>query len=114
MITECPITSSEGDASDPDCTGVDATIIDFGLSRLDSHGGRVICTEIPEEVFDGVGDQWDVYRAEQDEVKGDWEAYHPITNVMVSLQSLRFFRRLLIHTVVTIYHTLPPSFEGSA
>lgn len=39
-----------------------ATIIDFGLSRL-SIDEEVRWTPLPEEVYDGVGAQWDVYRA---------------------------------------------------
>lgn len=50
----------------------------------------MIWSEIPEEVYDGVGDQWDVYRAVRDVVDGDWDNYHPITNVMVSQSSFRF------------------------
>lgn len=45
-----------------------ATIIDFGLSRLTLDGG-VKWTPLPEEVYDGVGAQWDVYRAMRDAIE---------------------------------------------
>lgn len=49
-------------------SGVTATIIDFGLSRL-TLDGEVRWTPLPEEVYDGVGAQWDVYRAMRDVIE---------------------------------------------
>jgi hypothetical protein len=49
--------------------GYKATMVDFGLSRVDHpiSGDRdPYFTPIPEDVFSGVGDQWDVYRAIRD------------------------------------------------
>jgi hypothetical protein len=63
--------------------GVQTTIIDFGLSRLDL-GAKQIHAALPEDVYEGVGAQWNVYRGIRDLVKGDWKGYHPETNVMVS------------------------------
>ena len=60
---------------------VRVTIIDFGLSRLDMD--KSVWTPIPQEVYEGVGAQWDMYREMRDRVDGDWEAFHPITNVLV-------------------------------
>lgn len=60
-----------------------ATIIDFGLSRLYSDHHRVVFASLPDEAYEGVGEQWDVYRAIREEMQEDWEGYHPITNVMV-------------------------------
>ncbi len=39
---------------------------------------------LPEEVYEGVGAQWDVYRQMRDRVGRNWEGSHPVTNVMVS------------------------------
>lgn len=42
-------------------------------------------TPPPPEVFEGVGDQWDVYRAMRDRIGGDganWTVYNPITNAL--------------------------------
>lgn len=49
-------------------SGVTATIIDFGLSRL-TLDGEVRWTPLPGEVYDGVGAQWDVYRAMRDVIE---------------------------------------------
>jgi hypothetical protein len=67
-------------------TGVKVTIIDFGLSRL-SLPGKTSSTwsELPAEVYEGRGDQWDVYRSMRDEIAGDWAGFHPETNVLVRL-----------------------------
>jgi serine/threonine-protein kinase haspin len=62
---------------------VQTTIIDFGLSRLNAKDGRVMHSEMHEEIFAGVGDQWDVYRSMREIAKDDWETYHPVTNVLV-------------------------------
>ncbi|KAJ3505662.1 hypothetical protein NLJ89_g7304 [Agrocybe chaxingu] len=67
--------------------GVQATIIDLGLSRMDagdgSDGARVHWTPFDEEVFMGEGDyQFDVYRMMRGLTGGDWESFHPVTNVL--------------------------------
>lgn len=62
--------------------GVEATIIDLGLARMNGGEGTQ-WTPFDPEVFEGEGDyQFDVYRL----MKGGLgEAYKPVTNVMVSL-----------------------------
>ncbi|CAA7260064.1 unnamed protein product [Cyclocybe aegerita] len=67
--------------------GVQTTIIDLGLSRMDagdgSDGARVHWTPFDEEVFMGEGDyQFDVYRMMRGLTGGDWESFHPVTNVL--------------------------------
>ncbi|KAJ3544689.1 hypothetical protein NMY22_g2690 [Coprinellus aureogranulatus] len=67
--------------------GVQATIIDLGLSRMDAGDGadgrRVQWTPLDEEIFTGEGDyQFDVYRMMRELIGGEWEDYHPMTNVM--------------------------------
>jgi serine/threonine-protein kinase haspin len=89
--------------------GVQATIIDLGLSRMDAGDGDdgedVQWTPFDDEVFMGkgmmtlpyssilpslsaysfhAGDyQFEVYRMMKAHTGGNWEAYHPLTNVMV-------------------------------
>jgi hypothetical protein len=81
--------------------GYKATMVDFGLSRVDHpiSGDRdPYFTPIPEDVFSGVGDQWDVYRAIRDlvdnESGGDWAGHLPRTNLMW----LRHLARVLLHS----------------
>ncbi|KAF9029773.1 hypothetical protein BJ165DRAFT_1520302 [Panaeolus papilionaceus] len=71
--------------------GVEATVIDLGLSRMDAgdgHGGDPVhWTPIDQEVFEGEGDyQFDIYRMMRDMTNNDWEGFHPITNVLVRLK----------------------------
>lgn len=63
--------------------GVEATIIDLGLARM--NGGKgTHWTPFDAEIFEGEGDyQFDVYRMMKD---GVGEAYRPVTNVMVSIE----------------------------
>lgn len=85
LIDFCPSDEKCADPVDPSSTGVKATIIDFGLSRLLADGkSRIVSTAIPDEVLEGEGEQWDVYRAISKKVGEDWEGYHPITNLLVS------------------------------
>ncbi|KAK8858853.1 hypothetical protein IAR55_003083 [Kwoniella newhampshirensis] len=66
-------------------TGVEATIIDFGLSRLNMESDSSSCatwTPVPEEVYEGKGAQWDLYRAMRGHLDDDWEKFHPFTNVL--------------------------------
>lgn len=45
-----------------------------------------VWSQIPEEVYEGKGAQWDLYRAMRSRIGDDWDGFHAITNVMVSLQ----------------------------
>ncbi|KJA29834.1 hypothetical protein HYPSUDRAFT_60680 [Hypholoma sublateritium FD-334 SS-4] len=67
--------------------GVQATVIDLGLSRMDagdgSDGLEVHWTPFDDEVFMGEGDyQFDVYRMMKYLTKGLWEEFHPTTNIL--------------------------------
>nr|XP_019000175.1 HASPIN protein kinase [Kwoniella mangroviensis CBS 8507]OCF63636.1 HASPIN protein kinase [Kwoniella mangroviensis CBS 8507] len=74
----------------PSASGVQTTIIDFGLSRLTipvSDHSDSVWTEIPKEVYEGKGAQWDSYRLMRDKVESEkgmegWKGFNPITNVM--------------------------------
>lgn len=72
---------------DPD-HGVLVTVIDLGLSRMNSHDGydaNVHWTPFDEEVFEGEGDyQFDVYRMMRAHNRDQWAEFRPLTNVMVS------------------------------
>lgn len=65
------------------------TLIDLGLSRMNTHTHQAWFTELEPEIFEGEGDyQFDVYRMMKAHCfsgtdKPDWEAYKPLTNVMV-------------------------------
>jgi len=66
-------------------SGVIATIIDLGLSRMDASPTEVHWTPFEPEVFESEGDyQFDVYRMMKDHNSGSWKEYRPLTNVMVS------------------------------
>ncbi|KAK0468491.1 uncharacterized protein EV420DRAFT_1758640 [Desarmillaria tabescens] len=72
---------------DDKCHGVQVTLIDLGLSRMDAGdgcGGEMIhWTPFDEEIFQGEGDyQFDVYRMMRDQNNGKWEPFLPLTNVM--------------------------------
>ncbi|KAJ9101743.1 hypothetical protein QFC21_003082 [Naganishia friedmannii] len=62
------------------------TIIDFGLSRARVPGREdPIWSAIPDDVFDGQGEQWDVYRAMRSHIEalgGEWDQFYPTTNIM--------------------------------
>ncbi|KZT29256.1 hypothetical protein NEOLEDRAFT_1084994 [Neolentinus lepideus HHB14362 ss-1] len=66
--------------------GVAVTIIDLGLSRMDSSDGQgtqTHWTPFEEEVFEGKGDyQFDIYRMMREHIGKSWTAFHPLTNVM--------------------------------
>lgn len=63
--------------------GVEATIIDLGLARMNGGEGTQ-WTPFDAEIFEGEGDyQFDVYRMMKGRIG---EAYRPVTNVMVSLK----------------------------
>jgi hypothetical protein len=93
------LSADSADASDPTFIGLKATIVDFGLSRVDHpESDEPYFTPIPEDVFEGVGDQWDVYRGVRDLVdasaQGDWAAHLPRTNLMW----LRHLARVLLYS----------------
>ncbi len=71
---------------DHDVHGVKATVIDLGLSRMETGEADGLHFTVPdEEVFEGEGDyQFDVYRMMKSHNGGSWRAYRPLTNVMVS------------------------------
>ena len=91
---------------DDDVHGVQATIIDLGLARMDSHerdNSAVHWTTFEPEVFEGegilfthdnnaaythwypLGDyQFDIYRLMRAHNGDSWKEYRPLTNVMVS------------------------------
>lgn len=65
--------------------GVQSTIIDLGLSRIDQGHGNSFWTPFTEEIFKGEGDyQYDIYRMMRKHNKDEWESFRPLTNVMVS------------------------------
>ncbi|PIL37335.1 hypothetical protein GSI_01028 [Ganoderma sinense ZZ0214-1] len=70
---------------DPD-HGVLVTVIDLGLSRMDSHdrhAAHVHWTPFDEEIFEGEGDyQFDVYRMMRTHNSDRWDDFRPLTNVM--------------------------------
>ncbi|KAI0033754.1 hypothetical protein K488DRAFT_23698, partial [Vararia minispora EC-137] len=73
--------------------GIETTIIDLGLARMDGGDPSigVHWTPFDEEVFEGDGDyQYDVYRLMRDHHGNDWKGFRPLTNVMVSV-ALRCF-----------------------
>ncbi|OCF39703.1 HASPIN protein kinase [Kwoniella heveanensis CBS 569] len=84
--SESDVASS--DYLNPLVSGVHTTVIDFGLSRLSgvtaASQSEPLWSELPAEVYEGKGAQWDVYRSMRDRVErdGEWPGFHPITNVM--------------------------------
>ncbi|KAH8118464.1 hypothetical protein DFH11DRAFT_1503102 [Phellopilus nigrolimitatus] len=63
--------------------GVQSTIIDLGLSRIDSGHKDPYWTPFTEENFEGEGDyQYDVYRMMRKHNKDEWQSFMPLTNVM--------------------------------
>lgn len=67
-----------------DGAGVNATIIDFGLSRMQiGRGNAPLWAPIEDEILLGTGDyQFDIYRMMHSHTAGKWEAFHPLTNIM--------------------------------
>ncbi|OCB87488.1 hypothetical protein A7U60_g5393 [Sanghuangporus baumii] len=63
--------------------GVQSTIIDLGLSRMDHGHGDSFWTPLDEEIFEGKGDyQYDIYRMMRKHIREDWSSFSPFTNVM--------------------------------
>ncbi|BEJ14016.1 hypothetical protein CspHIS471_0311900 [Cutaneotrichosporon sp. HIS471] len=88
------------DYLDTRSTGVGVTVIDFGLSRLNMPDQGAVYSALPEEVYEGVGNQWDVYREQRDAVEGAgaWESFHPSTNVLW----LHYLVGHLLHSTPTL------------
>lgn len=64
--------------------GVQCTIIDLGLARIDHRNGDACWTPFEDEIFDGEGDyQYEVYRMMRKHNKDNWRTFQPLTNVMV-------------------------------
>ncbi|PIK37306.1 putative serine/threonine-protein kinase haspin [Apostichopus japonicus] len=74
----------EGDVFDVSSFRVEASIIDFTLSRLSKDGCTVFCDVANDEtLFIGKGDyQFDIYRKMKKENKNDWESFNPHSNVL--------------------------------
>lgn len=67
----------------PAQAGVRATLIDYTLSRIDAHGETLAYAFDDPALFEGRGDaQYDVYRDMQRLTAGDWQRFHPVTNVL--------------------------------
>nr|XP_033794705.1 serine/threonine-protein kinase haspin [Geotrypetes seraphini] len=64
--------------------GVQASIIDYTLSRLEKDGLIVFCDIADDEtLFQGQGDyQFDVYRSMRQENANSWSEYNPHSNVL--------------------------------
>jgi hypothetical protein len=116
-----PLRRSAGDdwpgRLEPARTGVKACIIDYTLSSANSATGDRRwfggCDE--EELFEGSGDiQFDVYRMMRTATKGDWEGFHPVTNLMVSGLLLDRRRRLTKRTVATLPSQETASRQGTS
>ena len=76
-------------------SGVIATIIDLGLSRMDASPTEVHWTPFEPEVFEGEGDhQFDIYRMMRDHNGDSWKEYKPLTNVMVHIPLLPAWNRI--------------------
>ena len=41
-------------------------------------------SDIPPDLYEGVGDQWDVYRLMRDHTDDEWTEFYPSTNIIVS------------------------------
>ncbi|KAG8792200.1 hypothetical protein FRC12_006837 [Ceratobasidium sp. 428] len=92
---------------------VHVTLIDLGLSRMDTHTQTPWYTELEPEIFEGTGDyQFDVYRMMKAHCMGrgeGWAEYRPLTNVMW----LHYLARQLLvakglrkpDTIASRYHT---------
>ncbi|KAG9120202.1 hypothetical protein FRC07_004388 [Ceratobasidium sp. 392] len=109
LIQNAPKSKSKSKAEQP----VHVTLIDLGLSRMDTHTQTPWYTELEPEIFEGKGDyQFDMYRMMKAHFMGrreGWEEYRPLTNVMW----LHYLARQLLvtkglrkpDTVISRYHT---------
>ncbi|PWN36843.1 uncharacterized protein FA14DRAFT_159171 [Meira miltonrushii] len=68
----------------PKWSGVQATIIDFTLSRACFEENNIIALDMDDEAFfNGKGDiQFEVYRQMRKVTNDDWQQYYPLTNVL--------------------------------
>ncbi|CEL63868.1 hypothetical protein RSOLAG1IB_05632 [Rhizoctonia solani AG-1 IB] len=101
----------------PEHSGVRVTLIDLGLSRMDTHTEQAWFTELEPEVFEGEGDyQFDVYRMMKAHClengsgeAGGWDDFRPLTNVMwlhyLARQLLRLKGLRKPEHVTSKYHT---------
>ncbi|KAF8622109.1 hypothetical protein AX15_007244 [Amanita polypyramis BW_CC] len=90
--------------------GVQATVIDLGLSRMDASDSngfeKIYWTPFDGEIFMGEGDyQFDIYRTMRDHVGIRWESFHPLTNVM--------WLHYLVLKLLQSKHLKPPSHRSS-
>ncbi|KAL5636420.1 hypothetical protein ACGC1H_000402 [Rhizoctonia solani] len=102
----------------PEHSGVRVTLIDLGLSRMNTHTQRAWFTKLEPEIFEGEGDyQFDVYRMMQAHCLGNepeetarWEDFRPLTNVMwlhyVARQLLRAKGLRKPDSITSRYHTV--------
>ncbi|CAE7181870.1 unnamed protein product [Rhizoctonia solani] len=102
----------------PEHCGVRVTLIDLGLSRMDTHTQRAWFTKLESEIFEGEGDyQFDVYRMMKAHCLGDepedanrWEDFRPLTNVMwlhyLARQLLRAKGLRKPDSITSRYHTV--------
>ncbi|KIK67787.1 hypothetical protein GYMLUDRAFT_237993 [Collybiopsis luxurians FD-317 M1] len=79
--------------------GVEVTLIDLGLARMDAGDGRggemVHWTPLDEETFMGEGDyQFDIYRMMREQNGDSWESFNPSTNVLW----LHYLLKKLLHS----------------
>ncbi|KAL1739484.1 hypothetical protein HDZ31DRAFT_68883 [Schizophyllum fasciatum] len=83
-----PFASTAKSMMDDPAHGIEATLIDLGLSRMDAGDGkggeRVHWTPFDSEVFDGEGEyQYEIYRMMRLVHTGrNWSDFKPLTNVM--------------------------------
>ncbi|KAG1755481.1 hypothetical protein EDB19DRAFT_1661648 [Suillus lakei] len=78
--------------------GVKATVIDLGLSRMETTDGqcsKTYWTPFDDEIFEGEGDyQFDVYRMMKEYNGNSWEGFQPFTNVIW----LHYLTQKLLHS----------------
>ncbi|KAI0089068.1 hypothetical protein BDY19DRAFT_985076 [Irpex rosettiformis] len=69
---------------DHDSHGVKITVIDLGLSRMETGEANGLHFTVPdEEIFEGKGNyQFDIYRMMRNHNTNSWRPYRPLTNVM--------------------------------
>lgn len=79
-LSEFPSPTEPENYLSPTYTSLQTTIIDFGLSRLNMP--TPVWSQIPEEVYEGKGAQWDLYRAMRSRIGDNWDGFHAITNLM--------------------------------
>ncbi|KZT05662.1 uncharacterized protein LAESUDRAFT_681253 [Laetiporus sulphureus 93-53] len=89
LVKDIPVTSKPTRKTtkkmpmDDECHGVEVTLIDLGLARMNSSDKGVHWTPFDEEIFEGQGDyQFDVYRMMREHNGNSWREFRPFTNVM--------------------------------